>query len=132
VTTAARRAAVVAVLALTACASPSAHTALSGEPPVSTAPAGTAREVWVGVLDAAGDPARLTAARRDVLAALGDVLEGSVVISPAACLEGLPADVGDGYVLAIQRDTRDEVRALASLLPRAPTFTGDVTLLCSD
>ena len=63
---------------------------------------------------------------------LGDVLEGSVVISPGACLEGLPADLADGYVLAIQRDTRQDVRSLVSLLSSQPSFTGDVTIVCSD
>ena len=64
------------------------------------------------MLDTAADPARLTAPRKDVLHELGDVLEGSVVISPGSCLEGLPADLADGYVLAIQRDTRQDVRSL--------------------
>jgi hypothetical protein len=93
---------------------------------------GTPTVAWVAVLDTAADPARLAAPRRNVLHELGDVLEGSVVISPGVCLEGLPADLADGYVLAIQRDTRQDVRALVSLLSSEPSFTGDVTILCSD
>jgi hypothetical protein len=87
---------------------------------------------WVAVLDTAADPGRLNDARKDVLRQLGNVLEGSVVISPGACLAGLPEDLADGYVLAIQRDSRADVRALVSLLSQEPSFMGDVTIVCSD
>jgi hypothetical protein len=88
--------------------------------------------VWVAVLDTAADPGRLNDARKDVLRQLGDVLEGSDVISPAVCLQGLPEDLQDGYVLAIQRDTPEDVRSLVSLLSQEPSFTGSVTIVCSD
>jgi len=88
--------------------------------------------VWVAVLDTAANPGRLNDARKDVLRQLGDVLEGSVVISPGACLQGLPEDLQDGYVLAIQRDTPEDVRSLVSLLSQEPSFTGGVTIVCSD
>jgi len=97
-----------------------------------TAAPGTPSQAWVAVLDTAADPAQLAAPRKDVLHELGNVLEGSVVVSPGSCLEGLPADLADGYVLAIQRDTLQDVRALVSLLSSQPSFTGDVTILCSD
>jgi hypothetical protein len=132
-----RCAVLAAALGLTGCASGTGSAAPLAEPPVTSAsvtatPVGTPWEAWVAVLDTAADPARLTAPRKDILHELGDVLEGSVVISPGACLEGLPADLADGYVLAIQRDTRQDVRALVSLLSSQPLFTGDVTILCSD
>jgi hypothetical protein len=38
----------------------------------------------------------------------------------------------DGYVLAIQRESREDVRALVSQLSQQPSFTGDVTIVCSD
>lgn len=133
--TLARCAALGAAL-LTGCASRTPSAPLSEDPSVAsasvTAAPGTPSEAWVAVLDTAADPARLTAPRKDVLHDLGDVLEGSVVISPGACLEGLPADLADDYVLAIQRDTRQDVRALVSLLSSQPSFTGHVTILCSD
>jgi hypothetical protein len=88
--------------------------------------------VWIAVLDTAADPGRLNGARKDVLRQLGDVLEGSVVISPGACFEGLPGDLTDGYVLAIQRDTPEDVLSLVSLLSQEPSFTGGVTIVCSD
>ncbi len=134
--TLARSAALVAALCLTGCASGTLSASTSGDPPAAsasvTAAPGAPSEAWVAVLDTAADPARLTAPRKDVLHELGDVLEGSVVISPGSCLEGLPADLADGYVLAIQRDTRQDVRSLVSLLSSQPSFTGDVTILCSD
>ncbi len=132
-----RYAAIVVAFALTGCASGTVGASPSADPPgtsasVAATPVGTPTDAWVAVLDTADDPARLTAPRRDVLHELGDVLEGSVVISPGACLEGLPADLADGYVLAIQRDTRPDVIALVSLLSSKPSFTGDVTIVCSD
>lgn len=99
---------------------------------VSSPAIGEPTATWVAVLDTAADPGRLNDARKDVLRELGNVLEGSVVISPGACLEGLPDDLSDGYVLAIQRETREDVRALVSLLSQEPSFTGDVTIVCSD
>jgi hypothetical protein len=122
---------------LTACGSEPTSIAASDAPPVTAEPAtsvpvGESAGVWVAVLDTAADPGRLNAPRRDVLHELGDVLEGSVVISPGACLEGLPADMTDGYVLAIQRESREDVRALVSQLSQQPSFTGDVTIVCSD
>jgi len=109
----------------------SGYRTTTSEPAPSTAVAEPAR-VWVAVVDVATDPARLDAPRRDVLRELGNVLEGSVVVSPAECLQGLPAGMTDGYVLAIQRDTRDDVQSLVSVLPRQPSFIGDVTIVCSD
>jgi hypothetical protein len=124
-------------IAATACAStdPSGSAGASGSDggpatsSPSTQPSGT---VWVAVLGSADRPDELNVDRKRALAALGDVLEGYVVVSPTACLEGLPGDVGDGYVLAIQRESRDDVRALASQLPEEPSFIGAVTEVCTD
>lgn len=138
------RAAILAgVISLSACASASTPPARSqdragSDVPATSAPAsspaavGEPADTWVAVLDTAADPSRLNEARKDVLRQLGNVLEGSVVISPGACLAGLPDDLTDGYVLAIQRDTREDVRSLVSLLSEEPSFTGDVTIVCSD
>jgi ABC-type amino acid transport substrate-binding protein len=126
---------------LTACASTSSS-ALEGNDPSASAvatsvpsqppPVGAPSETWVAVLDTAADPGRLNGPRKDVLHELGDVLEGSVVISPGACLDGLPDALSDGYVLAIQRESEADVRSLASLLSEEPSFLGDVTIMCSD
>jgi hypothetical protein len=137
-----RWAILTAVVGATGCASGSTPLASSEDPSVSAAPStsapstsapvGEPAAVWIAVLDTAADPGRLNDARKDVLRQLGDVLEGSVVISPGACLEGLPEDLRAGYVLAIQRDTPEDVRSLVSLLSREPAFTGGVTIVCSD
>ena len=131
-----RWASLVAFIAVTACASGSTPVASSQAPSIPSASATVGPEgeprAWVAVLDTAADPGRLNGARKDVLRQLGDVLEGSVVISPGACLEGLPDDLIDGYVLAIQRDTPEDVRSLVSLLSQEPSFTGGVTIVCSD
>jgi hypothetical protein len=87
---------------------------------------------WVAVFGSADDPSRLDPQRKRILAALGDVLEGSVVVSPGACLQGLPEDLVDGYVLAIQRASREEVDALAGQLREEPSFVGSVTVVCTD
>jgi len=131
-----RWASLVAFVAVTACASGSTPVASSQAPSIPSASATVGPEgeprAWVAVLDTAADPGALNGARKDVLRQLGDVLEGSVVISPGACLEGLPDDLTDGYVLAIQRDTPEDVRSLVSLLSQEPSFTGGVTIVCSD
>jgi hypothetical protein len=87
---------------------------------------------WAAVLDTAADPDRLAAGRKETLAALGDVLEGSVVVSPGECLDGLPPGLSDGYVLAIVRPGPNDLQALTSQLSREPSFIGAVTVVCSD
>ena len=132
-----RWATLAVAVGLTACGSGSTPAVVSGASPVTTEPTtsasvGEPSGVWVAVLDTAADPGRLNDPRKDVLRELGNVLEGSVVVSPGACVEGLPAEMTDGYVLAIQRASREDVRALVSQLSEQPSFTGDVTIVCSD
>ncbi len=92
-----------------------------------------AQRAWIAVLDTAAKPGALAVRRDAVLAALGDALEGYVVVSPVACVEGIPGDVaGDGYVLAIQRDERGDVDTLVDQLDRPPVFIGAVTVVCTD
>jgi hypothetical protein len=121
-----------ALVALTACATATVSRSTSaGEGAPAPSP-DTQGETWVAILGAADEPDRLTADRGRVLAALGDVLEGYVVISPAACLAGLPPELDATYVLAIERESREDVRALASQLTQEPSFIGAVTSLCTD
>jgi hypothetical protein len=120
-------------IAMTACASTDASGTDGAEAPATPSPSAEAPgTVWVALLGSADRPDELGADRKRALEALGDVLEGYVVVSPTSCLEGLPSDVRDGYVLAIQRDSRDDVRALASQLPEEPSFIGAVTQICTD
>jgi hypothetical protein len=131
-----RSACLVAVAGLAACAS-GGTSAGSATPPTASdtqtsVSVGAPAEVWVAVLDTAGDPSRLSDHRKEVLRELGNVLEGSVVISPGDCVQGLPAEMTEGYILAIQRSSREDLQALESTLSETPSFTGDVTIMCSD
>jgi hypothetical protein len=103
--------------------------------PVSVAPTpfiGPA-QVWVAVYDTAADPQELASERTQIVAALGDALEGAVVISPAGCFDGLPTTIRTGnYVLALQQAERVYVRALAEQLDGHPRFVGEVTVSCTD
>ena len=99
---------------------------------VASAATGSQR-VWAAVFQTAADPQDLSAPRAEILAGLGDALEGYVVVSPSSCIEGLPAGIsGRGYVLAIVRDRRGDVRALAGSLDRQTLFEGPVEVACTD
>ena len=119
------------LLVTVSCASRSPSTIEASGPPIpSVAPA---EQVWVAVLGVAERPSDLSSDRAEVLATLGDALEGSVVVSPAECLEGLPSTLSaDGYVLAIEQGSRDEAAILAAQLPHAPRYLGPVHVRCTD
>ena len=129
---------VVAALALTACGSVSTRpgTAAGSSPSMASSepqPPPSEQGAWVAVYDTADDPQALSGGRNEILRSLGGALAGDVVISPAACLEGLPASVADHeYVLAVQQPQRAYVRALAEQLDGHPVFTGKVTVICTD
>ena len=76
------------LLVAVSCASRSASTVAATGPPTPSVAA--VEQVWVAVLGIAGTPDELSSDRAAVLATLGDALEGSVVVSPVGCLEGLP------------------------------------------
>jgi hypothetical protein len=119
------------VLAAACASSPSTPaTAPSSMVAPSVAPAA---HVWVAVLGVARTPSALSGDRTDVVETLGDALEGAVVVSPTACLAGLPTGApADGYVLAIQQSSRAEVLVLTDQVSREPSFVGPVHLLCTD
>jgi hypothetical protein len=123
--------AAVLVLVAVSCASRTASTTpASGPPTPSVAPA---EQVWVAVLGVAEDPGDLYSDREVVLSRLGDALEGSVVVSPAGCLEGLPPSLSTaGYVLAIEQGSRAEAAILAAQVPQEPRFLGPVHVGCTD
>lgn len=113
------------------CATPPAEG--PGSAAQTTLPSPGPSQAWVAVYDAAADPQELAAERAQILAGLGDALEGAVVISPAGCFEGLPRQLGDSaYVLALQQPERVYVRALAEQLDGHPRFVGQVTVSCTD
>ena len=98
-----------------------------------TPSAASTADLWVAVIGVADAPGTLSDDRDAIISDLGDALEGAVVISPVACLDGLPpGETGDSYVLAIQQSSRAEVRALVSQTSEQPRFIGPVHLLCTD
>ena len=123
-------------LSLVACAhatSPTTTTTIPGGHEATSSPSvGVPGDAWVAVIGSAGDPSRLDPDRKRVLHELGDALEGSIVVSPGACLEGLPERYAQGYVLAIQRASLDDVKALAAQLREPPAFIGAVIVGCTD
>jgi hypothetical protein len=105
----------------------------AGTPPQTTAITLGPTSVWLAVYDTAADPQDLSAERHQMLSALGDALEGAVVISPAGCFDGLPDRVdGHVYVLALQQAERWYVRTLAEQLDGHPRFVAEVTVTCTD
>lgn len=123
------------VFVLVACAADAGVTSVEdGSSLAASVPASVADvRAWLAVIDTAADPSNLDDGRAAILSTLGDALEGSIVISPAGCFDGLPAifDPG-GYVLAIQESERAFVRTLARQLDGDPLFVGPVTVTCSD
>ena len=126
--------ALIPLLLATACASsPSTPAKPTTSSSVVAPSVPSSADTWVAVLGVARTPSALSGDRTDIVETLGDALEGAVVVSPVACLEGLPAGAPpDGYVLAIQQSSRAEVLVLADQVRREPTFVGPVHQLCTD
>ena len=129
------RVALIVLVLATACASspstPATPAATSSTVVAPSIP--SSADAWVAVLGVARAPNALSGARTDIVETLGDALEGAVVVSPVACLEGLPASLpADGYVLAIQQSSRAEALVLADQVRREPSFVGLVHTLCTD
>jgi hypothetical protein len=126
----ARRSAAVLVAlclsaSLTACAGERTIPAAS---PV-TASSAPATATWLAALRVARDPDALDADTQ----ALTDVLGGSLVVSPASCLRGLPSDVdASSYVLGVVAGDRTELDELVARTDRDPVFRVEVEVLCSD
>jgi hypothetical protein len=121
----------VLVLATACASSPSTPAATSSTVAAPSVP--SSADAWVAVLGVARAPNALSGARTDIVETLGDALDGAVVVSPVACLEGLPASLpADDYVLAIQQSSRAEVLVLADQVRREPSFVGSVHTLCTD
>jgi hypothetical protein len=103
----------------------------ASEPSIASPPA--AAETWIAVYDVAEDPNDLEDERSQIVHALGDPLEGSVVVSPAGCFDGLPVTIAHGsYVLAIEQSERVYLRALGQELDGSPRFVGRITVMCTD
>ena len=117
------------VVALTACAKAAETidlTSPTGAP--TTGGPGSVTE-WIGVLRTEADVARLN----DDTAAVKAIVNGAIVVSPAACFDGLPASFGSGdYVLGVLSPTREDLDRLLDELGRPTIFEGQVSTMCLD
>jgi hypothetical protein len=124
-----RRSAVV----LVALCLPTALAACAGErtPAASpvTASSGSTSSTWLAVLRVEREPDALDADTQ----ALTDVLGGSLVVSPASCLRGLPHSVDtSSYVLGVVAADRAKLDDLVGRTDRDPVVRVEVEVLCTD
>jgi hypothetical protein len=86
-------------------------------------------EKWIAVFRTEADPHNMSEDTADVLSIVG----GSIVVSPAACFEGLPADILlDSYVLGVVAPTMDALDEIVAEVDRTVIFEGQVRTMCLD
>ena len=123
-----RSAAVLVVLCLSASLAACAGERTPAASPV-TASSVSATTTWLAVLRVERDPDALDADTQ----ALTDVLGGSLVVSPASCLRGLPQSVdASSYVLGVVAADRAELDELVARTDRDPVVRVQVEVLCTD
>ena len=94
----------------------------------SPAVAGAVTE-WLAVLRTEADVAMLN----DDTAAVKDIVDGSIVVSPAACFDGLPGSIDpSAYLLGVVAPTKEELDQLLAKLDRPMIFEGRVKTMCLD
>ena len=94
-----------------------------------TASSASASTTWLAALRVAREPDALDADTQ----ALTDVLGGSLVVSPASCLRGLPPGIDpSSYVLGVVASDRTELDELVARTDRDPVFRVEVEVLCTD
>jgi hypothetical protein len=121
----------VALSALTsACGGDGETTPLSGDVSGRASSDEAAGAIWVAVIETGSDDGALRADLKVARTALGDYYADQVVITDAACYEGLPASMQGTSVLAIQDESEHGVHALYLELTDEPPFYGEVTLTC--
>ncbi len=120
---------VTAVVALAACSSGEGRTVTLGSPS-STSDSGTGSVTqWIAIFRTAVDPGALA----DDTSKVKAVVDGSIVVSPAACFDGLPSSIRpDAYVLGVVAPSEHEVDALVAEVDRPVSFEGQVRTMCLD
>ncbi len=84
---------------------------------------------WIAVFRTEGDPRDMREDTAEVLAIVG----GSIVVSPAACFDGLPADLPlDAYVLGVVAPTEAGLDEIVAEVHRTAIFEGQVRTMCLD
>jgi hypothetical protein len=86
-------------------------------------------EEWIAVFRTEADPHDMSDETADVLSIVG----GSIVVSPVACFEGLPADFRlDAYLLGVVAPTKDALDEVVATVGRTAIFEGQVRTMCLD
>lgn len=93
---------------------------------VTSAPPGIER--WLAVVEVAPLADDLS----DTTQRLRDRLGLALIVSPVDCIEGLPSELGSGYVLGAVGDTAVEVEQLIGEAGERALFTARVTIVCTD
>lgn len=123
--------AIVAFVMLTACSKDGIGDAtVSLDSPSTGSPAGGGSVTeWLGVLRTDADVDTLDADTAAVMA----VVDGSIVVSPVACFEGLPASFEpDAYVLGVVAGSKELLDQLLDEVGRPTIFEGQVRTMCLD
>jgi hypothetical protein len=117
------------VVALTACTKTADTIDLTSPTPTSVIGGPGSVTEWLGVLRAEAVVDNLDGDTAAVKAIVG----GSIVVSPVACFDGLPASFEpDVYVLGVVAPTRQELDRLLSQVGRSTIFEGQVHTMCLD
>jgi len=99
---------------------PSTGSSVAGEGSVIT---------WLGVLRTDADVDALDADTAAVMA----VVDGSIVVSPVACFDGLPVSFEpDAYVLGVVAKSKELLDQLLDEVGRPTIFEGQVRTMCLD
>ena len=119
---------IVVAVALAACSERAPDTidlsATTSSPPV----AGSVTE-WLAVLRTEADARTLN----DDTAIVKAIVDGSIVVSPAACFDGLPASIDpSAYLLGVVAPTEQDLGRLLLKLDRPTIFEGQVDTMCLD
>ncbi len=124
-------AAALLVAAATACSNSGGARTLDLSASASPSPdAGTGSvEKWIAVFRTEADPHDMSEETADVL----EIVGGSIVVSPVACFEGLPADFHlDAYLLGVVAPTKDALDEVVARVGRTVIFEGQVRTMCLD
>ena len=117
------------VVALTACTKPADTIDLTSPTPTPVIGGPGSVTEWLGVLRTEAVVDTLD----DDTAAVKAIVHGSIVVSPVACFDGLPASFEpDVYVLGVVAPTRQELDQLLSQVGRSTIFEGQVRTMCLD
>lgn len=86
-------------------------------------------EKWIAVFRTEADPRDMSEDTADVLS----IADGSIVVSPAACFEGLPTGIAlDSYLLGVVAPTKDALDEIVAKVDRTVIFEGQVRTMCLD